>query len=208
MLSADDLGLYGFQVLGFKPGFSRVCFLTSDIPVLYVDLFTGVRPGAKNNLYLQVMIGLVAIIGGTWIAVGGFQDRDIQVILSGVLFLGMVYGSDKLSDGQIFQAPGSWPAMSFSLTVPLTIVDVILRPVLGIKKNTAVFGTVDWFASILKGMPLSGQYQYNGVMVPIYETTLVVSITLVSYKAVRRLFIFLGLSPYTAGILAASSVFS
>ena len=174
-----------------------------------MDLFRSKRkPGEQNHLFLELLFGL-AVLNSFWIGIYGYQQVSLQVALSGLIFVPLMYASDKLSGGQIFKAPGSFAAMSFSLTVPLTIMEVLRF----LFSSNNLFSTAQgsffslpsqgFYASILKGMLPSGVAQFNGFLAPVYESAAVVAVTLICYRSLRQFFTFLGLPRTTGGVLAA-----
>ena len=120
----------------------------------------------------------------------GYQLRDIDIIMAGVLFLSSLVVDDVLTDGRYLRSPGSFAALSFGYWLPVWIMSAIG----GVGDLQFSFLSAPTqsggYLSALQGASAPVQAFVNRWAAPIYETLLKVSITYVvwhlSFKALNR----------------------
>lgn len=120
----------------------------------------------------------------------GYQLRDLDVIMAGVLFLASLVVDDVLTDGKYLRSPGSFGALSFGYWLPVWVMSLIG----GVGKLRLSFLSAPTqsggYLSALSGNPPSVQAFVNRWAAPIYETLLKVAITYMvwhlSFKFLNR----------------------
>ena len=120
----------------------------------------------------------------------GYQLRDIDVIMAGVLFLSSLIVDDVLTDGKYLRSPGSFTALSFGYWLPVwgfSAVGGLGNLQLSFLSTPTQSGG---YLSALQGASPSVQAFVNRWAAPIYETLLKVSITYLawhlSFKLLNR----------------------
>jgi hypothetical protein len=120
----------------------------------------------------------------------GYQLRDLDVIMAGVLFLSSLVVDDVLTDGKYLRSPGSFAALSFGYWLSVWV----LSAVGGVGDLQFSFLSAPTqsggYLSALSGASAPVQAFVNRWAAPIYETLLKVSITYVawhlSFKLLNR----------------------
>lgn len=139
----------------------------------------------------------ISLFSMGWTALHGYQNRDMAVFATGVVFLGLAYAADRFSQGQILRSNAtvyqellSW---RLGLVLPLALGSF------GFKLSFLSLPTSsEGYLSVLSTTDDYFQVLTNGWWAPFLENFLGIAISINVYHALRKV----GLPPWAAALLA------